>query len=89
MPKWSVQFNVLLNNCKQNIKSLSLFVGTTVVHFIMLPSDVVYLFLTMGEPELLLLFLKLRVRAVLNIEYVSPPSAFGPTINIKIQLNKI
>ena len=28
--KWSVQVNFLLNNCKQNITSLSLFVGTTV-----------------------------------------------------------
>ena len=28
--KWSVQFNVLLNNCKQNITLLSLLVGTTV-----------------------------------------------------------
>ena len=30
MLKWSVQVNVLLNNCKQNITSLSLLVGTTV-----------------------------------------------------------
>ena len=29
--KWSVQVNVLLNNCKQNITSLSLLVGTTVI----------------------------------------------------------
>ena len=29
--KWSVEVNVLLNNCKQNIMSLSLLVGTTVV----------------------------------------------------------
>ena len=28
--KWSVQVNVLLNNCKQNITSLSLLVCTTV-----------------------------------------------------------
>ena len=28
--KWSVQVNVLLNNCKQNITSLSLLVGTIV-----------------------------------------------------------
>ena len=30
--KWSVQVNVLLNNCKQNITSLSLLVGRTVIH---------------------------------------------------------
>ena len=30
MLKWSVQVNVLLNNCKQNITSLSFLVGTTV-----------------------------------------------------------
>ena len=29
--KWSVQVNVLLNNCKQNITSLSLLVGKTVL----------------------------------------------------------
>ena len=29
--KWIVQVNVLLNNCKQTISSLSLLVGTTVV----------------------------------------------------------
>ena len=29
--KWSVQSHVLLNNCKQNITSLSFLVGTTVV----------------------------------------------------------
>ena len=29
--KWSVQVNVLLKICKQNIKSLSLLVGTTVI----------------------------------------------------------
>ena len=28
--KWSVQFKTLLNNCKQNITSLSLLAGTTV-----------------------------------------------------------
>ena len=28
--KWIVQVNVLLNNCKQRITSLSLLVGTTV-----------------------------------------------------------
>ena len=30
LAQWSVQVNVLLNNCKQNIMSLSLLVGTTV-----------------------------------------------------------
>ena len=34
----SVQVNVLLNNCKQNIMSLSLLVGTTVVHVIRIPT---------------------------------------------------
>ena len=29
-PKWSVQVNVLLNNCKQNTTSLSLLAGRTV-----------------------------------------------------------
>ena len=29
--KWSVQVNVLLNNCKRNLTSLSLFAGRTVV----------------------------------------------------------
>ena len=29
--KWSVQINVLLNNCKQNTTSMSLLVGTTVI----------------------------------------------------------
>ena len=29
--KWIVQVNVLLNNCKQNMTSLSLLTGTTVV----------------------------------------------------------
>ena len=28
--KWSVQVNILLNNCKQNITSLSFLIGTTV-----------------------------------------------------------
>ena len=31
--KLSVQVNILLNNCKQNITSLSLLVGTTVAFF--------------------------------------------------------
>ena len=30
--KWIVQVNVLLNNCKQSITSLSLLVGTTVIY---------------------------------------------------------
>ena len=30
--KWSVKVNVLLNNCKHNITSLSLLVGTTVAN---------------------------------------------------------
>ena len=31
--KWIVQGNVLLNNCKQGITSLSLLVGMTVAHY--------------------------------------------------------
>ena len=31
--KWSVQVTVLFKNCKQNVTSLSLLVGTTVVVF--------------------------------------------------------
>ena len=40
--KWSVQVNVLLNNCKQNITSLSLLVGTTVVGTLGLPVFTMY-----------------------------------------------
>ena len=33
--KWSVQVNVLLNDCKQSTTSLSLLVGTTVVTYLL------------------------------------------------------
>ena len=36
--KWSVQVNVLLNNCKQNITPLLLLVGTSVA---LLPSELI------------------------------------------------